>query len=73
MRRPKAGLADSSRKAATIGAAIATSLSSARTMSRPKRRKTPATMPITIGIGSADITRRTQPLAPSTTTSRLVA
>ena len=26
-----------------------------------------------IGIGSADITRRTQPLAPSTTTSRLVA
>ena len=30
----------------------------------PKRRKTPATMPITIGIGGADITRRTRPLAP---------
>ena len=73
MRFAHAGLADSSRKAMIIGAAIATSLSSARTMSSPKRRNTPATMPITIGIGSADITRLTQPLAPITSTSRLVA
>ena len=60
-------------KASTIGAATATSLCSARTRSSPKRRNTPATIPMTMGMGSHDITRLTQPLAPSTRMSRLVA
>jgi hypothetical protein len=57
----------------TIGPAMAMSLNSARTRSRPNRRKTPATMPITIGIGASCIARLTQPVAPSTSISALVA
>ena len=48
-----------------MGAAIHASSRSAKIMSRPKRRKTPATMPITIGMGTASIARRTQPESPS--------
>ena len=73
IRLPHTVLADSSRKATTIGPAMPTSLCSARTRSSPKRRNTPATMPITMGIGSDDISRLTQPLAPSTSISALVA
>ena len=65
MRRPRAGSADRTRKATTIGPATARSPCSARTRSRPKRRNTPATMPMTIGIGTACIARLTQPDAPS--------
>ena len=72
-RRPQSARADSSKKAATMGAAMAASLCKARTMSRPKRKKTPATMPITMGMGSAAITRLTQPLSPSTKIRALVA
>ena len=50
---------------ATIGAAIQNSSRTANTRSRPKRRNTPATIPITIGIGTASIARRTQPESPS--------
>ncbi len=53
------------RNAATIGAATQKSSRIAKTRSRPKRRNTPATMPITIGIGTASIARRTQPDSPS--------
>ena len=42
---------------------------SARTRSSPKRRNTPATMPITIGIGTAAIARCTQPVTLSTNIS----
>ena len=73
MRRASAGSVASSRKATTIGPAIAMSSCSARTRSSPKRRNTPATMPITIGIGTACMARRTQPLAPSTSISTPVA
>lgn len=55
-----------------MGAAIATSAPSAATRSTPNFRKTPATIAMTIGIGSASITRRTSPDAPSTSTSRPV-
>ena len=48
-----------------MGAPINTSLCRARTMSRPKRRNTPATMPMTMGMGTASIARRTQPESPS--------
>src|SRR2546423_504926 len=51
--------------AATIGAAIQKSSRTASTRSRPKRRNTPATMPITIGIGTASIARRSHPDSPS--------
>ena len=57
----------------TIGAAIAASLCKALIRSRPKRRKTPATMPMTMGIGSSDMTRFIQPLAPMNRMSTLVA
>ena len=39
----------------------------------PKRRKTPATMPITIGSGTSAIARFTQPVSPSASISTLVA
>ena len=64
MRRPRAGNADRARKATTIGPAIAGSPCSARTKSSPKRRNTPATMPMTTGIGTACIARLTQPDTP---------
>ena len=59
-----------SRKAAVIGAAIHTPASSARTQSSPNCRKTPATMPMTIGIGTASMARRTKPVRPSASISR---
>ena len=43
---------------------------SARTRSVPKRRNTPATMPMTIGIGMAAIARRTQPVRPAPASAR---
>ena len=73
MRLPSAGAADSSRNTTTIGAVIHTSACSERTKSSPKRRNTPATMPITIGMGNDDINRFTQPLKPSSKISALVA
>ncbi len=63
----------SARKATIIGAAIQKSSRTAYTKPRPKRRKTPATIPITIGIGTACIARRTQPDRPSASMSPPVA
>ena len=63
-RRPSAGRAVSTSQMMTIGPAMAKSASTARTRSRPKRRNTPATMPITIGIGTSCIARFTQPESP---------
>jgi hypothetical protein len=71
--RPSDDLALSNRNTTTIGAATATSEPTARTRSVPKRRKTPATMPMTIGIGTRSMNRRTQPVRPRTTTSTPVA
>ena len=71
--RPSVGRALSSRNTRTIGAATATSDPTARTRSVPNRRNTPATMPITIGIGMRFMTRRTQPVRPRTSISSPVA
>ena len=54
-------------------AAIHRSAWKARTQSRPKARNTPATMPMTIGIGTACMARCTQPVTPSASISRPVA
>ncbi len=54
-------------------AAITSSLANACTQSRPNCRNTPATMPITIGIGIACMARCTQPSAPSAIISAPVA
>jgi hypothetical protein len=66
MRRPSAGATLSTIQVMAIGPAITKSSCKARTRSSPKRRKTPATIPITIGIGTAAIARRTQPVILST-------
>ena len=68
-----AGAAPASRNAAVIVAAITGSLWNARTQSSPNCRNTPATMPITIGIGNACMARRTHPVAPSTSIRTPVA
>jgi hypothetical protein len=52
IKRPSAGRAVSSRNTTTIGAAMARLALGARTRSVPKRRKTPATVAMTIGSGS---------------------
>ena len=70
---PSDGTALSSRNASTMGAAMAKSAPSARTRSTPNRRKTPATIAITIGMGMTLITRRTQPVRPRTRMSTPVA
>ena len=57
---------------AIIGPTMAVSANAAWTSSRPKRRKTPATMPMTIGIGTNSMARFTQPVAPSTSINALV-
>ncbi len=67
------GTALTTRKAAVMAAAIARSLAKACTQSRPNCRNTPATMPMTIGIGIARIARCTQPSAPSAIISAPVA
>jgi hypothetical protein len=72
-RRPSAGRALSSRNITTIGPATAMSPRSEPTRSIPNRRKTPATMAITIGIGIMAIARRTHPVSPRTVISRPVA
>ncbi len=72
-RRPAAGHRLKPSQAATMAPAMAGSWCSARTRSSPKRRNTPATMPMTMGIGTACIARRTQPDAPSASTSSPVA
>ena len=72
-RRPSCGNALKPSQATTMGAAIAVSLNTAWTRSRPKRRNTPATMPITIGNGTSAIARLTQPLTPSTSINKPVA
>ena len=69
MRLPNAGTAVSSSQPATIGPAIAMSSCNERIRSSPKRRNTPATMPITIGIGTASMARLTQPVTPRTSIS----
>ena len=71
--RPSDGTALSSRNASTMGAAMAKSAPSARTRSTPNRRKTPATIAMTIGMGMTLITRRTQPVRPRTRMSTPVA
>ncbi len=72
-RRPIAGSALSARNTAIIGAAIQKSSRTAKTRSSPKRRNTPATIAITIGIGRTFIARATQPAQPSTSISAPVA
>ena len=67
------GQTDASRKASTIGPAMARSSRIACTRSMPNRRNTPATMAITIGIGTAAMARRTHPESPSTSMSSPVA
>ena len=59
--------------ASTIGAAIAKSSRTACTRPVPKRRNTPATIAMTIGIGAASVQRRTQPESPSASISTPVA
>ena len=70
---PAGGTALTARNAAVMAAAIHRSAWKARTQSRPKARNTPATMPITIGIGTACMARCTQPATPSASISRPVA
>ena len=48
-----------------MGTATAASRPNAPTRSRPNWRNTPATIAITMGIGSAAITGRTQPVRPT--------
>ena len=67
------GQTDARKKANTIGPAMARSSRIACTRSVPKRRKTPATMAITIGIGTTAMARRTQPERPSTSMRSPVA
>src|SRR5690606_20038259 len=57
---PRTATELSRRKTITIGAAIATSDPSAATRSMPNFRNTPATIAMTMGMGSASITRRTR-------------
>ncbi len=71
--RDTRGMAVSATKAALIGRAIQSSSAKARTRSTPKRRNTPATIAITIGMGMASIARRTHPLHPSTSIRTPVA
>ena len=73
MREATAGETLTSRYTAVMGAAIQKPVSKARTQSRPKDRNTPATMPITIGIGIASMARRTQPVRPSAIMRKPVA
>ena len=67
------GTAESTMNVSVIGPAIARLRSKARTRSSPKGRKTPATIAMTIGIGTAPITRRTTPVSPSTSIRMPVA
>ena len=67
------GMALTSRNAAVMAAAMPRSTWNARTQSRPNCRNTPATMPMTIGIGTAAMARRTRPSAPSASIRRPVA
>ena len=62
--RPRPCRAESSTQVTIIGAAIQTSACTDVTSPVPKRRKTPATMPITMDNGMADIRRPTQPVRP---------
>ena len=64
--RSKRGTADKKKKVAVIAVTSMTSLLKAWIQSRPNCTKTPATMPITIGIGSRSMINRTQPANPST-------
>ena len=73
MREATAGEMLTSRYTAVIGAAIQKP-SRKRAPSRDRMsRNTPATMPITIGIGIACMARRTQPVRPSAVMSNPVA
>ena len=72
-RRAMAGCIDNKKNAAVIGMAIQKSPPSAASHSNPKRRNTPATMAMTMGIGSNTMIRRTQPLRPSTNNNSPVA
>ncbi len=63
----------SATKVKVMASAIHSSSVKARTRPMPKRRNTPATIAITIGIGTASIARRTQPLSPRTSISTPVA
>jgi len=67
--RVRRGETDNTRNTIVIGAAIQNASRIANTRSSPKRRNTPATMPMTIGIGIASMKRLTQPESPSTSMS----
>ena len=71
--RATRGMADNSRNTAVIGAAIANPSRSAKIRFRPNCRNTPATIAMTIGIGTRLRQARTQPLNPSTNISAPVA
>ena len=72
IRWPSPGNVASTKNTTTIGTATAASPSEC-TRSMPNRRKIPATMAITIGIGIKSITRRTHPVSPRTRISTPVA
>ena len=61
------------KKTAVIGPASQNSFRTASTQSVPNFRNTPATIAITIGVGKAAITTRTQPVTPSSNISAPVA
>ena len=67
------GILFTKRNANAMGNAIHGASRNASTRSMPKRRNTPATMAITIGIGTASIARRTRPETPSSAISTPVA
>lgn len=62
----------SSRNTTIIGTAIAKSEPRALTRFVPNDRNTPATIAITMGMGSASMTRRTRPVTPNTVISAAV-
>ena len=62
--RPRAGTAVGMAKAATMATAIIVASSNAAMIFKPKGRKTPATMAMTMGMGIAAMMRRTSPVMP---------
>ena len=71
--RPRRGTRLKASQTTHMESAIAISSRKACTSPIPKRRKTPATIAITIGIGTACIARRTQPERPSRSMTTPVA
>ena len=67
--RESVGISDRPTKAITVASETQKTSWKAPMMPRPKGRKTPATMPMTMGSGIAAMIRPTQPVAPSTAMS----